>query len=32
MGKNTMMKRSIKEHAKRTKNTEWLVRSGDGSA
>jgi hypothetical protein len=31
MGKNTMMKRSIKEHSKRTKNTEWLVRS-DGSA
>jgi hypothetical protein len=28
MGKNTMMKRSIREHAKRTKNEEWLVRSG----
>jgi hypothetical protein len=26
MGKNTMMKRSIREHSKRTGNTEWLVR------
>jgi len=26
MGKNTMMKRSIKEHAKRTGNEEWLAR------
>jgi len=27
MGKNTMMKRSIKEHAKRTGRTEWLALS-----
>jgi hypothetical protein len=29
MGKNTMMKRSIREHSKRTGNTEWLVRGPD---
>lgn len=26
MGKNTMMKRSIREYVKRTGNTEWNVR------
>ncbi len=32
MGKNTMMKRSIREHSKNTGNTEWLVRARGGTA